>query len=114
MNEYIRLRELAGHLRLHKGDNVYVTSDVKQLLYDCMQHDDDTDLNLLIQGIIDIIGENATLVFPTFNWSFCKGEAYDHHKTPCKTGSLGKIALKRGDFERTKHPIYSFGVWGKD
>ncbi len=114
MNEYIRLRELAGHLRLHKGDNVYVTSDVKQLLYDCMQHDDDTDLNLLIQGIIDIIGENATLVFPTFNWSFCKGEAYDHYKTPCKTGSLGKIALKRGDFERTKHPIYSFAVWGKD
>ena len=34
--------------------------------------------------------------------------------TPCKTGSLGTVALKRNDFKRTKHPIYSFAVWGKD
>ncbi len=114
MEEYIKLKDLAGHLHLKKGDNVYVTSDVKQLLYDCMQHGDDTDLNILIDGIIDIIGEGASLVFPTFNWSFCKGEPYDHYKTPCKTGSLGKLALKRDDFARTKHPIYSFAVWGKD
>ena len=114
MEEYIKLRDLAGHLHLNKGDNVYVTSDVKQLLYDCMQHEDDTDLNILIDGIIDIIGPDATLVFPTFNWAFCKGVPYDHYKTPCKTGSLGKLALKRDDFARTKHPIYSFAVWGRD
>ena len=114
MSDYIKLKDLASHLHLKKGDNVYVTSDVKQLLYNCMTNDDDTDLNILIDGIIDIIGENATLVFPTFNWAFCKGEPYDHYKTPCKTGSLGKIALKRDDFKRTKHPIYSFAVWGKD
>ncbi|MCR5233579.1 MAG: DUF4910 domain-containing protein [Lachnospiraceae bacterium] len=114
MDTYIRLKDIAGHLHLKKGDNVYVTSDVKQLLYDCMQNNDDTDLNILIDGIIDIIGEDATLVFPTFNWSFCKGEPYDGNKTPCKTGSIGKTALKRGDFARTQHPIYSFAVWGKD
>lgn len=114
MNDHIKLKDLASHLHLKKGDNVYVTSDVKQLLYNCMSNGDDTDLNILIDGIIDIIGENATLVFPTFNWTFCKGEPYDHYKTPCKTGSLGKIALKRDDFKRTKHPIYSFAVWGKD
>lgn len=114
MDNYIRLKELAGHLHIKKGDNIYVTSDVKQLLYDCMQHEDDTDLNILIDGIIDIIGEEATLVFPTFNWAFCKGEPYDHYSTPCKTGSLGKLALKRNDFLRTRHPIYSFAVWGKD
>ncbi|MCR5001956.1 MAG: DUF4910 domain-containing protein [Lachnospiraceae bacterium] len=114
MGEYIKLKDLAGHLHLKKGDNVYVTSDVKQLLYDCMQHEDDTDLNILIDGIISIIGEDASLVFPTFNWSFCKGEPYDHYRTPCKTGSLGKLALKRDDFSRTRHPIYSFAVWGRD
>ncbi len=113
MSDYIKLRDLAAKFGLSKGDNVFVTSDVKQLLYDCLQHEDDTDLNILIDGIIDIIGEEGTLVFPTFNWSFCKGSAYDHYKTPCKTGSLGKIALSRDDFARTKHPIYSFAVWGK-
>ncbi|MCR5267170.1 MAG: DUF4910 domain-containing protein [Lachnospiraceae bacterium] len=113
METYIPLKELASHLRLHKGDRVFVTSDVKQLLYDLITHEDETDLNILIDGIIEQIGPDGTLVFPTFNWAFCKGEAYDHFKTPCKTGSLGKLALARDDFRRTKHPIYSFAVWGK-
>ncbi len=110
---YIPLKQLASHLRLKRGDNVFVTSDVKQLLYDLITHEDDTDLQILIDGIIDIIGPEGTLVFPTFNWAFCKGEAFDYYKTPCKTGSLGKLALSRDDFRRTKHPIYSFAVWGR-
>lgn len=113
MDKYIPIRELASHFRLNKGDNVFVTSDVKALLYDCINHEDETDIQIIIDGIIDIIGPEGTLVFPTFNWAFCKGEPYDHYKTPCKTGSLGKEALKRDDFKRTKHPIYSFAVWGK-
>ncbi|MBO4903117.1 MAG: DUF4910 domain-containing protein [Lachnospiraceae bacterium] len=113
METYIPLRELASHLHLHKGDRIFVTSDVKQLLYDLITHEDETDLQILIDGIIREIGEEGTLVFPTFNWAFCRGEAYDHYKTPCKTGSLGKLALARDDFKRTKHPIYSFAVWGK-
>lgn len=113
MSEYIKLKELAKHLHINRGDNIFVTSDVKQLLYGLVSNGDDTDLNILIDGIIDIIGEDGTLVFPTFNWDFCKGVAFDIKKTPCKTGSLGKEALKRDDFKRTKHPIYSFAVWGK-
>lgn len=113
MDKYIPLRELASHFGLKKGDYVYVTSDVKSLLYDLMHHEDETDLNVLIDAIIDIIGDEGSLVFPTFNWAFCGGETFDYYKTPCKTGSLGKLALKRDDFKRTKHPIYSFAVWGK-
>ncbi|HAG68432.1 MAG TPA: hypothetical protein DCL38_00500 [Lachnospiraceae bacterium] len=111
--EYISLKELALKLRLYEGENVFVTSDVKRLLYSLIEHGDDTDLNILIDGIQRVIGPSGTLVFPTFNWAFCKGVAYDHFKTPCKTGSLGKLALARGDFRRTRHPIYSFAVWGK-
>jgi len=113
MSEYIKLKELAKHLHINRGDNIFVTSDVKQLLYGLVSNNDDTDLNILIDGIIDIIGEEGTLVFPTFNWDFCKGVPFDIKKTPCKTGSLGKEALKRDDFKRTKHAIYSFAVWGK-
>ncbi|MCR4739687.1 MAG: AAC(3) family N-acetyltransferase [Lachnospiraceae bacterium] len=113
MSEYIRIAELAGKLGLHRGQQLFVTSDVKQLLYLMIENNDDTDLNILIDGIMDIIGPEGSLVFPTFNWAFCKGTPYDHYRTPCKTGSLGKTALKRDDFERTLHPIYSFAVWGK-
>ena len=113
MDNYVRLIDIPAQLGLKKGDNVFVTSDVKTLLYSLVEHGDETDLNILIDGIIDIIGEEGTLVFPTFNWEFCKGIRYDHYKTKCKTGSLGTLALKRDDFKRTKHPIYSFAVHGK-
>ncbi len=114
MSEYIKLRDLAAHLGINKGDRIYVTSDVKGLLYNCMHHDDETDLNILIDALIDIIGEEGSLVFPTFNWSFCGGTPFDYYKTPAKTGSLCKIAMERSDFRRTKHPIYSFTCWGAD
>ncbi|NLG05924.1 MAG: AAC(3) family N-acetyltransferase [Clostridia bacterium] len=113
MAEYIKLKDIMNQFSFQKGDGIFLTSDVKQLLYSCIEHDDDTDLNVLLDSLIEIIGEEGTIVIPTFNWDFCKGIDFDYAKTPCKTGSIGKIALKRSDFKRTKHPIYSFAVWGK-
>ena len=54
------------------------------------------------------------MFFPTFNWDFCKGKTFNYYNTPSRTGSLGKIALKRHEFTRTANPIYSFAVTGKD
>jgi aminopeptidase-like protein len=54
----------------------------------------------------------GTLMFPTYNWDYCKGEPFDIARTPSRTGALGAMALRRSDFERTQHPIYSFAVWG--
>ena len=38
---------------------------------------------------------------------------FDIEKSPSKTGTLGQLTLKRSDFSRTAHPIYSFSVFGK-
>jgi len=113
MSEYIKMKDIMKQFPISKGDNLFITSDVKRLLYSCIENGDDTDLNILIESMINIIGSEGTIVIPTFNWDFCKGKAFDYFMTPCKTGSVGKIALKRSDFKRTKHPIYSFAVWGK-
>lgn len=52
-------------------------------------------------------------MFPAFSWDFCHGLGYDIKNTKSKTGAFSNIALKRVDFKRTKHPIYSFAVYGK-
>ncbi|MCR4746067.1 MAG: AAC(3) family N-acetyltransferase [Lachnospiraceae bacterium] len=114
MDNYVKLRDIPKHFGLKKGDSVWISSDIKTLLYSCIEHEDDHDMNILIDGIIDIIGEEGTILIPTFNWDFCKGKTFDIRKSPCKTGVIGKVALKRKDFRRTQHPIYSFAVWGKD
>ncbi len=112
MDNYVRLKDIPQHFGLKRGDSVWISSDVKELLYSCIEHDDDTDLNVLLDSVMDIVGEEGTVLIPTFNWDFCKGRTFDIRKSPSQTGSIGKIALKRDDYIRTKHPIYSFAVWG--
>ena len=49
-----------------------------------------------------------------YNWDFCEGLGFHYHKTKSRVGSLGNICIKRKDFRRSKNPIYSFAVFGKD
>ena len=60
------------------------------------------------------VGQEGDLLFPTFNWGFCSGRGFNYKETPSESGSLSKLALNRNDFIRTKHPIYSFSVKGKE
>ena len=113
MRLYIELKDYPKYMGIQKGDIVLISSDAKLMLYDALAHRKPLDLNSFIDGLIDAVGEDGTVIFPTYNWGFCKGETFDYLHTPCKTGVLGKIALGRKDFKRTKHPIYSFAVYGK-
>lgn len=99
---------------INKGDIVLLSSDITDLYIQCKKHGEKLDLNILIDKFQEAIGEDGTLLIPTYNWSFCEGRTYDYKKTPSKTGVIGDAALKRNDFKRTKHPIYSFAIWGKD
>ena len=98
---------------ISRGDAVYVISDMFDLSKAYHEAGAKLDLNVLIDGLWDIVGPEGTLLFPTFNWDFCKGIGFDVLKTPCKTGALPKAALKRDDYVRTAHPLYSFAVKGR-
>ena len=108
------LKRLLNGFEIKKGDTLIVSSDVTMLLYTFYANKEHLNLNDFIDCLQNLVGDNGNVIFPTYNWDFCIGKAFDYHKTPSMTGSLTKIALKRKDFKRTKHPIYSFAVWGKD
>lgn len=110
----IRLKDIPKYLGLKLGDEVFVSSGVRKLVESEKRFSDVIDLNDLINGFIDVIGKEGTLLFPTYNWGFCKGVTFDYKNTPSEVGCLSIEALKRSDFVRTKHPIYSFAVWGKN
>jgi aminoglycoside 3-N-acetyltransferase len=99
---------------INKGDKLYVSSDLRLLILEFYRRGLTFNVNDLIDAFIHEVGLEGAIVFPTFNWAFCKGETYDYNSTPGLTGSLGNVALERKDFIRTKHPIYSFAVWGID
>ncbi len=97
---------------INKGECVYVVSDMLELAKTYRANGKHLDMDALIDGLQDMTGKDGTLLFPTFNWDFCKGVDFDYRKTPGRTGALSKAAMKRSDFTRTAHPIYSFAVWG--
>lgn len=68
----------------------------------------------IIDKLIKILTLKGTLLFPTFNWNFCKGYDFDYLKTKSLTGALSNLALQRKEFIRTSSPIYSFAVFGLD
>ena len=112
--EYTKWEDIIGQIdRIDKGDVIYLVSDVTKLAFKALQQKDCHDGNVLLDKLIDRIGVEGTLLVPTFNWDFCSGKEFDYYKTGSQTGAMGNLALKRKDFKRTKHPIYSFAVWGK-
>lgn len=114
MEDYVKLKDIPSLWGLKKGDRVFISSDITALGEICMAHGDKFKPNDLLDSVIEIIGPEGTILLPTYNWDFCHGGTFDYNKTKGKTGSLGNLALKRQDFKRTQHPIYSFAVWGKD
>lgn len=109
------LEELIDEMELYEGAVVQIASDMTKFAYlYYMQEKKPLDINEMLDIIINRIGTEGTLILPTYNWDFCKGIPFDYYNTPCKTGALSAAALKRKDFVRTHHPIYSYAVWGKD
>ena len=112
MEHYISYYKIIDELKeICRGDIVYVVSDILALSVKARENKERMDLNRFIDSIIDKVGKEGTILIPTFNWDFCKGETFDIRKTVSRTGALGNAALKRPDFKRSKHPLYSFMIW---
>jgi aminoglycoside 3-N-acetyltransferase len=113
IDKYIPYTEIVHFLQISKGDILYVTSDIRELMITCRNNGEEFKCELFIESLQNAVGMEGTLLFPTFNWNFCIGIPFDYYKTKGKTGSLGNFALEMPCFKRTPHPLYSFAVWGK-
>lgn len=116
------LRDVLGQMGVGEGDILYVSSDMKTFLFNLAvkknmikKAERDKALGELVDTFQEIIAENGTLMFPVFSWEWCRGKGFDYKRTKGEVGTLSNWILEnRLDFVRTKHPIYSFLVWGKD
>ncbi len=59
------------------------------------------------------LGPDGTLIMPTFNFNFNKGQPWDVRTTRSQMGVLTEIVRKDPRAKRVFHPIYSFAVLGK-
>lgn len=106
--------ELIKKMNIKKGENIFIASDILRIGLKFYEKEETFDLDIFLDKLKEKITKEGTIVFPTYNWDFCKGISFDYNKTKSKTGALSQKALKRKEFQRTQHPIYSFAVWGKN
>lgn len=105
-----------------EGDILYVSSDIKTFLFNLATEkniktkaDRDKALDEMINVFQEVVTEKGTLLFPVFSWAWCRGNGFDYKHTKGEVGTLSNWVLEnRDDFVRTRHPMYSFMVWGKD
>jgi aminoglycoside 3-N-acetyltransferase len=94
-----------------KGDTVFLHSDAF-VTAELEGKDINEKAEVLFAGILDAIGEEGTLVVPTFTYSATKGEVYNVEETKSDVGLLTEIFRKRPGVIRTLNPVFSVAVTG--
>ncbi len=104
-------KKILNRLEIKKNDKILVNSNILKII---SKFKNKNLPKIIIKCLKNKISSKGTLLFPTFNWNFCKGKTYDYKKTKSNTGALSNISLTMKDFKRSINPIYSFNVCGKD
>lgn len=68
---------------------------------------------IVINALETALGPDGTLIMPTFNFDFTKGQPWDVRSTPSQMGVLTELVRVDPRAKRVFHPIYSFAVIGK-
>lgn len=111
---HFNIKDYLRKIGIKKGDTIVLASSMLNLSIIHKNLKKIFEPNQIINQIQSAIGNNGTLLINCFNWDFCKGIDFDSNKTHSRTGTLSNISIKRKDFKRTKNPIYSFMVSGKN
>lgn len=98
---------------IKKGDVLMVHADLARFGKLGEITDKKEFANVFINAFLKVIGENGTLIVPTFTYSFCNSEVYDKENTPSKVGLFTEELRKRKDAFRSLHPIFSVAAIGK-
>jgi len=67
----------------------------------------------VIDALLAVLGNEGTLIMPTFNFDFCKGEPWNVRTTPSHMGAITNMVREHPEAKRVFHPIYSFAILGK-
>lgn len=111
---YIPYQQIADHLNIREGSTLLVAGDVTRLALFASKNEGEFEVNLLIDSLLKKLGNKGTLLIQAFNHDIASGGSFDIRKTKPRTGALALAAFERDDFVRTRHPLHSFMVWGKD
>jgi len=111
--DYRTYTEFFKAFPIEAGDVVYISSDLRKLVYQARKHKEQFHAQRFLDGLKERVGPEGTILIPTFNHDLKDHAAFDRQRTVPITGSLSVEALKDPSFARTVNPMHSFAVWGR-
>ncbi len=106
------LSEALDTLGLQKGDTLLVHSALQTIgLIENISPSE--NCAVIFDAIVQRIGAEGTIVVPTFNFGFCKGQLFDPAETPSKAmGAFSEYVRKYPGSVRSSHPMQPVSAVG--
>jgi aminoglycoside 3-N-acetyltransferase len=67
---------------------------------------------ILLNSFKTVLGENGTLLVPTYTYSFCNNEKYQVEQTPSSIGPFTEFFRQQENVKRSRNPIFSVAGLG--
>lgn len=97
-------------LGINKGDMLCVHTNFTQ--FGKILPKKDEFLHEIKEILCDLIGQDGTLIIPTFTYSFCKNLVFDKKNSKGVVGVFGEYFRHLDGVWRTNDPIFSLAVFG--
>lgn len=100
-----------------KNSTIYLEIDLIRFKDFFLKHNKNTILKMLLKEFLKLKGKKGNLIVPAFTYSWGKGEKkkiFDINNTKPKTGMFPNFLLKQKGVLRTKDPMFSFFILGKN
>jgi aminoglycoside N3'-acetyltransferase len=99
---------------INAGDTVLVHSSMKRTFRHLASQGVQDSSRVIIDSLLDLIGNNGTILFPLFNFDFPTSKMFSMVTTPSQMGVITEYARNNYEGHRTGHPIYSFYAIGRN
>ena len=106
------LSKYFSYTNIVKDDKVLIHSDIFALFRILRKNKIKCKIEDLVYFFLDLVGPEGCVIFPTFNFDFCKKIDFSYHETVSRMGILSETARKMKEGFKTWHPVYSFKVFG--
>ena len=109
-----KLSILFKKLNIKRNNNIFLHSNSAGLLqYVRSKKDKKKYFTIFFDLLLKKIGQNGTLVLPTYNYDFAKGKHFIYDKYNSQVGELSNFFLKKYMVKRSLDPIFSHAIKGK-
>lgn len=99
---------------LKKGDIVMIHSDISSFGKIGDIKDRNKFLKCIINSFLNVIGDEGTLVVPTYTYTFCRTKIFDLRNTKSEVGVFSEFVRNCDGAIRSEDPIFSHAGIGKN